>query len=82
MYHKQWFHFFKIAGVEKCCKMSECNIFIENLQKYLKCTGKHSVKVQIGIDAENNKKCRAENWTENYVMKMTRLQYILSVKTN
>ena len=36
----------KIAGVEKIAvKMSDCNIFIENLQKYLKCTGKHSVKV-------------------------------------
>ena len=34
-------------------KMSLCNIFIENLQKYLKCTGKHSVKVQISIDTEN-----------------------------
>ena len=33
--------------------MSDCNIFIENLQKYLKCTGKHSAKVQIGIDTEN-----------------------------
>ena len=33
--------------------MSDCNIFIENLQKYLKCTGKHSVKVQIIIDIEN-----------------------------
>ena len=27
--------------------------FIENLQKYLKCTGKDSVKVQISIDTEN-----------------------------
>ena len=27
--------------------------FIENLQKYLKCTEKHSVKVQINIDTEN-----------------------------
>ena len=27
--------------------------FLENLQKYLKCTGKYSVKVQIDIDAEN-----------------------------
>ena len=34
--------------------MSECNIFIEILQKYLKCTGKHSVKVQISIDTEKN----------------------------
>ena len=35
-------------------KMSDCVIsFIENLQKYLKCTGKHSVKVQISIDTEN-----------------------------
>ena len=42
-----------IAGVEKCCKMSECNIFVKPLQKYLKCTGKHSVKVQICIDTEN-----------------------------
>ena len=29
----------KIAGVE----MSDCNIFTENLQKYLKYTRKHSV---------------------------------------
>ena len=34
-------------------KMSDCNLFIENLQKYLKCTVKHSVKVQISIDTEN-----------------------------
>ena len=27
--------------------------FIENLQKYLKCTRKHSVTVQISIDTEN-----------------------------
>ena len=44
----------KIAGVEKL--LSKCQIvifFIENLQKYLKCTGKHSAKVQISIDTEN-----------------------------
>ena len=44
----------KIAGVEKM--LLKCQIvifFIENLQKYLKCTGKHSVKVQISIDTEN-----------------------------
>ena len=41
----------KIADV--AVKISDCNIFIENLQKYLKCTGKHSVKVQISIDTEN-----------------------------
>ena len=34
--------------------MSDCNIFFENVQKYLKSTGKHSVKVQISIDTENN----------------------------
>ena len=55
VYHKQWLHFFK--------KKSRCRIiavkcqivifFIENLQKYLKCTEKHSVKVQICIDTEN-----------------------------
>ena len=33
--------------------MSDSNIFFENLQKYLICTGKHSVKVQISIDTEN-----------------------------
>ena len=33
--------------------MSDCIFFIENLQKYLKCTGKHSVKVQISLDTEN-----------------------------
>ena len=33
--------------------MSDCNIFIENLQKYLKCTEKHSVKARISIDTEN-----------------------------
>ena len=27
--------------------------FFENLQKYLKCTGKHSVKGQISKDTEN-----------------------------
>ena len=43
-----------IAGVETCCK--KCQIvtfFIENLQKYLKCTEKRSVGVQISIDTEN-----------------------------
>ena len=59
--------------------MSVCNIFIENLQKYMKCTEEHSVSVQISIDTEN-KKCRAENWTENNTMKMIRLQYSLAVK--
>ena len=44
----------KIAGVEKnAVKMSDCNIFIENLQKYLKCTGKPSVKAQISIYTGN-----------------------------
>ena len=42
----------------RCCKiavkMPDCNIFfIEKLQKYLKCTEKHSDKVQISIDTEN-----------------------------
>ena len=36
VYHIHWLHFFKkIAGVKKCCKRSDCNIFIANLQKYL-----------------------------------------------
>ena len=53
MYHKHWLHFFKKV-LKNCLKMSDCVIsFIENLQKYLKCTGKHSVKVQISIDTEN-----------------------------
>ena len=44
----------KKASVEKIAvKMSDCIFFIENLQKYLKCTGKHSVKVQISLDPEN-----------------------------
>ena len=33
--------------------MSDCFFFIETLQKYLKYTVKHSVKVQINIDNEN-----------------------------
>ena len=44
----------KIADVEKL--LQKCQIvifFIENLQNYLKCTGKHSVKVQIRIEFEN-----------------------------
>ena len=44
----------KIAGVEKL--LYKCQIvisFIENLQKYLKYIGKHSIKVQISIDTEN-----------------------------
>ena len=44
----------KIAGVEKL--LYKCQIvifFIENLQKYLKCTEKHSVKVQKSIGTEN-----------------------------
>ena len=44
----------KIAGVQKM--LQKCQIvifFIENLQKLLKCYGKHSVKVQISIDTEN-----------------------------
>ena len=57
----------------------DCNIFIANLQQYLKCTGKHSVKVQIGKAIENKIKCRAENWTENNAMKIIRLQYTLAV---
>ena len=61
--------------------MSDCNIFYENLQKYLKCTGKHSIQVKISIDTEI-KQCRAENWTENNAMKMIPLQYTLAVKTN
>ena len=48
--------------------MSDCNIFIEILQKYMKCTGKHSVKVQISLDAENK------------IMQMIRRQYTLAVK--
>ena len=44
----------KIAGVEKM--LQKCQIvifFIENLKKYFKCTGNHSVKVQICICTEN-----------------------------
>ena len=44
----------KIAGVEKL--LQKCQIvifFVEILQKKLKCTGKHSIKVQISIDTEN-----------------------------
>ena len=41
----------KIAGVENRCKCQIVIFFIENLQKYLKCTEKHSV--QISIDTEN-----------------------------
>ena len=59
--------------------MSDCNIFIENLQKYLKCIGKHYVKVQISIDTEN-KIMQRENWTENNAMKMIRRQYTLAEK--
>ena len=41
----------KIAGVETLLLKSQIVIFfLENLQKYLKCTGKHSVKVQSSID--------------------------------
>ena len=39
----------KIVDVEKCQIVI---IFIRNSQKYLKCTGKHSVKGQISIDTE------------------------------
>ena len=44
----------KIACVEKL--LLNCQIvifFTAKLQKYLKCTGKHSVKVQISIETEN-----------------------------
>ena len=55
MYHKHWLHIFKkIVGVEKLLKKCQIVIFfIQNLQKYLKCTEKHSVKVQISMDTEN-----------------------------
>ena len=44
----------RIAGVEKnAVKCQNVIFFTENLQKYLKCTGKHSVKVQISKDTEN-----------------------------
>ena len=44
----------KIAGVEKVAVKCQIVIFfIEILQKYLKYTGKHSVKVQISIDTAN-----------------------------
>ena len=44
----------KIAGVEKMLEKCQIVIFLlENLQKYFKCTGKHSVKVKISTDAEN-----------------------------
>ena len=55
MYLKHWLHFFKKDS--RCrkiaVKMSDSNIFIENLQIYLICSVKHSVKVQISIDTEN-----------------------------
>ena len=35
------------------CQIVICIFVIENLQKYLKCTGEHSVKVQISIGTEN-----------------------------
>ena len=61
----------KIAGVEKMLKKYQIVIsFIENLQKYLKSNGKHSVTVQISLDTEN-KICRAENWILINAMKMT-----------
>ena len=55
MYNKHWLHFFQ--NDSRCLKIAvKCQIvifFLENLQKYLKCTGKHSVSVQISIDTEN-----------------------------
>ena len=55
MYHKHGFiSSKKIADVEKL--LQKCQIvifFIESLQKYLKGTEKHSVKVQFSIDTEN-----------------------------
>ena len=55
MYHKHWLHFFQkdSRSYKIAVKMSDYNIFIENLQKYLKCTGKHYVKVQVSIDTGN-----------------------------
>ena len=55
MYHKHWLHFFEKDSrcSKSAVKKSDCNIFIENLQKYLKRPGKHSVNVQISIGHEN-----------------------------
>ena len=61
--------------------MSDCNIFMdENLQKYLKCTGKHFVKVQIIIDTKNNKIMPSRGLDGKYAMKRIRRQYTLAVK--
>ena len=49
--------------------MSDCNIFIENLLKYLKYAGKNYVKVQISIDIENKiMQSRAEQRTGGKIM--------------
>ena len=50
--------------------MSDCNIFIEFLQRYLKCTGKHSVKVQYIQYTENkitqSRELDGKYYHENY----------------
>ena len=76
MCHKHWLHFLKkIAGVEKLLQKCQIVIFIENLQKFLRYTGKHCVKVQISIDTENKimqsreldgKKCHENDLAEVY----------------
>ena len=68
MYQKHWLHFFQKDS--RCSKIAvKCQIvmfFIENFQKYLKCIGKHYVKVQISIDTE--KKNDAEQRTGRKIM--------------
>ena len=64
--------------LKNCCKNVRL-FFFENLQKYLKCTGKHSVKVQISIDTEN-KMMQSRELVGNNAIKMVRRQYTLAVK--
>ena len=68
MYHKHWLHFFKkdSRSLKNAVKCQIVIFFIENLQKYLKYTEKHSVQVQISIDNENKKS--AEQRTGRKIM--------------
>ena len=60
--------------------MSDCYIFNENLQKYLKCTGNILLKFKL-VYTLKIKQCSAENCMGNNVMKMIQVQYTLAVKT-
>ena len=59
------------SGRKIAVKMSDCNLFCANQQKCLKYTEKNSLFESKFTKTLRFNNAQAENWTENYAMKIT-----------